>query len=291
MRDNNHGSVATYVIIALILGAITYIEFAIVEYTFSWLSRGAVMFWLVLLSVIKFVLVVMFFMHLKEDDKLYTGFFGSGMLLALGTFIGLIFLFTVASTTNFTFTNQSPEPSEVVADAPRTTVPPADPAARIVPPAAQPADDFVLGAEADGPAPEAGPFDAAAAETAYTSNCAACHQATGAGLPGLFPPLADHVDDIISEGGRDVVKHIVMFGLAGQIEVHGSTYNGVMPFWNTLSDQVLSDILNHISTAWGNADALPADFEYFTPEEIAETRSLDLSMQDVYAERSALGLD
>src|SRR5690554_5173248 len=108
MRNNNHGSVATYVIIALILAAITYIEFAIVEYTFSWLSRGAVMFWLILLSVIKFILVVMFFMHLKEDDKLYTGFFGSGMLLALGTFIGLIFLFTVASTTNFTFTNQSP---------------------------------------------------------------------------------------------------------------------------------------------------------------------------------------
>src|SRR5690625_7279941 len=82
MRKNNLGSVATYVVIALILAVITYVEFAIVEYDIAWLSRGAVMFWLFFLSIIKFLLVIMFFMHLKGDDKTYTGFFSAGMIMA-----------------------------------------------------------------------------------------------------------------------------------------------------------------------------------------------------------------
>ena len=115
MNRDNHGSVATYVIIALILAVITYIEFAIVEYEIAWLSRNAVMFWLILLSVVKFLLVIMFFMHLKGDDKTYSGFFTSGMIMALGTFIGLAFLFTVTSVSNYTFTNESPPELEQVA--------------------------------------------------------------------------------------------------------------------------------------------------------------------------------
>jgi hypothetical protein len=34
-------------------------------------------------------MVIWFFMHLKDDDKLYTGFFASGMVIALGTFVVL----------------------------------------------------------------------------------------------------------------------------------------------------------------------------------------------------------
>ncbi len=131
-KRKQDSSTATYVIIALILGLITYIEFAIVEYKFAWLSSGWVMFWLALLSVIKFILVIMFFMHLKEDDKVYTGFFASGMLLALGSFIGLIFLFTVASVSNYTFTNVSP--TEVVELASPLSPEPKDQSAVIVPP-------------------------------------------------------------------------------------------------------------------------------------------------------------
>ena len=44
-------------------------------------------------------------------------------------------------------------------------------------------------AELQGPAPAAkgAVVDGAAV---FTARCAACHQATGAGLPGVFPPLA-----------------------------------------------------------------------------------------------------
>ncbi len=35
MSEDNHSSVGTYILIALILGVITYVEFAIVEYDLS----------------------------------------------------------------------------------------------------------------------------------------------------------------------------------------------------------------------------------------------------------------
>ncbi len=92
-NDHKHGGVGTYVIVALILGVITYIEFALVEYPQAWLGTGWTLFWLVALSVAKFVMVIMFFMHLKDDDRTYTGFFSSGMFIALGTFIAMTAMF------------------------------------------------------------------------------------------------------------------------------------------------------------------------------------------------------
>src|SRR5690554_6402119 len=161
MNRDNHGSVATYVIIALILAVITYIEFAIVEYEIAWLSRNAVMFWLNLLSVVKFLLVIMFFMHLKGDDKTYSGFFTSGMIMALGTFIGLAFLFTVTSVSNYTFTNESPPELEQVA-APGSPGP-VDQSQPVVPPVAADQESFAPGEEGYVTATVAA-FDTAAAE-------------------------------------------------------------------------------------------------------------------------------
>lgn len=100
MAHVKQGAIAFYIIIALILGAITYIEFAIIEYEIPWLSSFWITFWLIALSVVKFVLVVAIYMHLRDDDPMYTGFFASGMVIALGTFIALSFLFTVRSVAN-----------------------------------------------------------------------------------------------------------------------------------------------------------------------------------------------
>lgn len=93
-------SVGFYIFIALVLGAITYVEFALVEYQTTWfsaLSSGTILFWLIALSVVKFVMVVMFFMHLQQDDRTFTGFFTSGMVIAVGTLFALSALFTVRS--------------------------------------------------------------------------------------------------------------------------------------------------------------------------------------------------
>jgi mono/diheme cytochrome c family protein len=126
-------------------------------------------------------------------------------------------------------------------------------------------------------------------ETSFQTNCAACHQATGQGLPGAFPPLAGHVPDLLAaEGGRTYLIHVLLYGQQGEMSVDGQTYNGVMPPWTQLSDEELAAVLTHISTAWENEAALPEGFEPFTADEVASQRDLGLSGADVNAQREEL---
>ena len=91
-EGKKHG-VGEYVIVALILAVITYVEYYIVEFPPAFMSSGWILFWLIAMSLVKFWMVIWFFMHLKDDDKLYTGFFSSGMVIGMGTFVALAFLF------------------------------------------------------------------------------------------------------------------------------------------------------------------------------------------------------
>ena len=52
-----------------------------------------------------------------------------------------------------------------------------------------------------GSAPAAGGYDAAKGKALFTANCAACHQATGEGLPGAFPPLKGNA--AVNDADRD----------------------------------------------------------------------------------------
>jgi cytochrome c oxidase subunit IV len=108
-KDNHKGGIGFYVFIALVLVVITYLEFAIVEYEIAWLNRGWTMALLAIMSLVKFFLVIWFFMHLKDDNKTYTGFFSSGMVIAMGTFIALAALFTVRSAVNVRAQQQTEE--------------------------------------------------------------------------------------------------------------------------------------------------------------------------------------
>ena len=89
-------------------------------------------------------------------------------------------------------------------------------------------------------------------ETVYLGNCAACHQPTGQGLPGAFPPLAQ--SDFL-EGNRQDVMQAALFGLSGPITVNGVDYNGLMPSMGYLSDQELADALTYVFSSWGNSAA------------------------------------
>ena len=82
----------------------------------------------------------------------------------------------------------------------------------------------------------------------YASSCLACHQATGAGIPSVFPPLAK--SDYLN---ADVHKAIgaVKFGLSGEVTVNGTKYNSVMPPQN-LSDEDVANVLTYIYNNWGN---------------------------------------
>ncbi len=134
--------------------------------------------------------------------------------------------------------------------------------------------------------------DTSAGEAVFTANCVACHQATGAGIPAAFPPLAGHVPEVLAvEGGRSYLIDVVSFGLMGQIAVAGQTYNGVMPAWAHFTNEQVADVLNYVATAWSNVDALPADFAAFTADEVAAVRATPLDMAAVYEKRGTLGLE
>lgn len=116
--------------------------------------------------------------------------------------------------------------------------------------------------------------------------CASCHMANGVGIPGVFPPLSGgHLHDLIGrEGGREVLLGTILYGLAGEISVDGTVYNGAMPSWAHLSDEEIAAVLNHVLTAWSEADT---DVPLFGPGDVAEARGLDLAPADVLAQRAA----
>jgi nitrite reductase (NO-forming) len=98
----------------------------------------------------------------------------------------------------------------------------------------------------------AGPykFDPARGASLYTSTCAACHQATGMGLPGAFPPLKD--DPVVLDPDPAVQIDTILHGAHGRT-IGGTTYPSAMPgFGSMLSDADVADIANHERTSWGN---------------------------------------
>lgn len=383
--EHEGSSVGFYIFIALILGVITYVEFALVEHKETWfaaLSSPLILALLIGLSVVKFIMVVMFFMHLKGDDRTFTGFFSSGMVIAVGTLFALSALFTVRSVANAQ-TPPADEPSAAAAEeaggtegggevadgiahrseypppktlnteiiditppgqiitggsivdngsenaallegerttggiplapppgavtltdpfslqAPETQTQPTNTAAApAATPAAPAAAPPAAGAPAAAPpagAPPSGPLlvdaDLNAGEAIFVANCSSCHQATGQGIPGAFPPLVAHAPELaVAAGGYEYLENLLLYGLQGEINVAGSAYNGVMPAWGQLTDQELADVLNYVTTAWGNADAMPPDYPAFTAENVAAQRDAALSSAQVYELRQTLGL-
>ena len=119
---------------------------------------------------------------------------------------------------------------------------------------------------------------------AYAANCAGCHQAEGQGVPGAFPPL---------KGNELIVKNpgyaatVVLFGLQGEIEVQGATFNGAMPPLGHLDDATVAAAVNHVLQTF-NAKLLPKDFKPLTPEDVAELRKQALSPAQVLVLRKKL---
>jgi nitrite reductase (NO-forming) / hydroxylamine reductase len=79
--------------------------------------------------------------------------------------------------------------------------------------------------------------------------CIACHQDTGLGLPGAFPPLAKS-DFLLSDPARAV--GVVVRGLQGEVTVNDQKFNSVMPAMTQLSDQQVADVLTYVLNSWGN---------------------------------------
>jgi len=90
----------------------------------------------------------------------------------------------------------------------------------------------------------------------YRGTCSTCHQEDGAGVPGVFPPLAGS-DFLMADAGRSI--GVVLDGLSGPITVNGTEYNSVMPPMSQLNDDEIANILTYVRNQWGNTgDAVSA---------------------------------
>jgi mono/diheme cytochrome c family protein len=95
--------------------------------------------------------------------------------------------------------------------------------------------------------------------------CQTCHQSTGLGVPGQYPPLAGSEWLV-----RDVETpiRIVLYGLEGPITVRGTSFNNKMtPFRDKLSNDEIAAVLTYVRSAWGNT-AQPVK-----PEEVEAIRT------------------
>ena len=95
--------------------------------------------------------------------------------------------------------------------------------------------------------------DVAKGKALFTANCAACHQASGEGLPGAFPALK--ADAAVNDADPTSHIHTVLHGLQGA-RVGGVVYSSPMPpFGGTLSDTDVANIVDYERSSWGNHGA------------------------------------
>lgn len=108
-----------------------------------------------------------------------------------------------------------------------------------------------------------GVFAQSRGEELYLQHCAACHQPSGKGIPGIFPPLAADAT-VIAEEPQQVQVYLgrIIFGYHGALIVNRELYTGRMPpigYFGRLTDNELLDLINYTRGAWGNV-ARPVTF-------------------------------
>jgi len=84
----------------------------------------------------------------------------------------------------------------------------------------------------------------------YISQCSACHQVNGEGLPNVFPPIKG--SGVVNKDDATKHIHVVLYGMQGG-RAGGVVYAAVMPpFAATLSDADIADIIDYERSSWGN---------------------------------------
>lgn len=89
----------------------------------------------------------------------------------------------------------------------------------------------------------------ASGERIYKQTCFACHQATGLGIPNLFPPLAK--SDYLKADPKRAAAYAI-FGKQGPITVNGVPYNQIMTPQN-LDDHQVANVVTYVLNSWDNA--------------------------------------
>jgi mono/diheme cytochrome c family protein len=115
----------------------------------------------------------------------------------------------------------------------------------------------------------------------FDNSCAFCHQSGGVGVPGQFPRLAGRVGAIAAKpDGKTFLPQILLNGMSGRITVDGEAILGIMPAFNTLSDDDIASVLSYLT----GLDHAPI---VFTADEIKAVRAQP-APADMVAERARL---
>ncbi len=122
-----------------------------------------------------------------------------------------------------------------------------------------------------------------AGKQVYATVCFACHQPTGAGIPGMFPPLAG--SDWVTAKKPDRLIRMVLHGLIGPISVNGkpfATPAPIMPPQGTLTDAQVADVLTYVRAAFG------AGTPAVTAAEVGVVRQAEASRSGPWTEAELL---
>ena len=90
----------------------------------------------------------------------------------------------------------------------------------------------------------------------FLKNCAACHQATGKGIPGAFPALAGN--KFVQGKGADVATVL----LKGR--------GGMPDFSDSLSDAEIASVLSFVRGSWGNQGAPLSESEVLALRDVLQ---------------------
>ena len=90
--EHTHPTPWLYIKIGVLLTIITIVEIS-AYYIPAWENSWIYVPSILLLSAVKFVIVVMFYMHLKYDHRLFRALFTGPLVVAAITIVALLFLF------------------------------------------------------------------------------------------------------------------------------------------------------------------------------------------------------
>jgi mono/diheme cytochrome c family protein len=125
-------------------------------------------------------------------------------------------------------------------------------------------------------APESG-------KAVFEANCAVCHRASGAGTPGLAPPLTQQPAAFAATAeGRRQLALTLLYGMYGDIVVGERHYNFKMPEFQKLDDATIASVINYVVGQLAGGSGLPP----VTAAEIAAERVHPIDGAAVRAHRA-----
>ena len=85
----------------------------------------------------------------------------------------------------------------------------------------------------------------------YGTTCNGCHQASGMGLPGQYPPLVK--SEWVNQGTERFAQ-IILNGLRGPIEVNGATYGSIEmpPHGDKLNNKQIAQVMSFVRYEFEN---------------------------------------